>query len=98
MPVFEVDLDAVPVPADANHEKEWGLPSLDAPIFIMAPSVVEKKYETSINMEAPKVSHGLSQEEADKRLVRIHLFMPSLCSIYLCCSEHPFVGNALLTM
>ena len=57
---------------DEDHEEgEWGVASIDAPIFMMTPDTVEQFLQTSFNHQAPKLSKGLTQGEADLRLVSI---------------------------
>ncbi len=63
---------------DGNHVEEsstngepleWGLDGPDAPVFMLSFVALETRFKTNINHAAPRASPGLSQAEADMRLV-----------------------------
>ena len=57
-------------PAESKEGvEEWGVRSIDAPIFMMAAQTVCEYYKTSVNLSAPKNSQGLTQNEAMARMV-----------------------------
>ena len=47
----------------------WGVDGPDAPIFMLSSAALEVRLETTLNSSSPKSSHGLTQAEADARLV-----------------------------
>ena len=65
-----------PLLAETDVDEEvWGVENIDAPIFMMTSKTVAQVYQTSINIQTPKSSVGLTQAEANVRLVRILLLL-----------------------
>lgn len=77
-PINQQDNNQNPHPLLAEtdvDEEVWGVENIDAPIFMMTSKTVAQVYQTSINIQTPKSSVGLTQAEANVRLVRILLLL-----------------------
>lgn len=53
-------------------EYNWGVDSLEAPLFLMSATTLAKKLETDINTKVPRQSLGLSTTEAQARKVNFY--------------------------
>lgn len=63
---------------DDEDIMNWGIHSIDAPIFMMSLSTVQQHLQSAFDVKAPKQSLGITQAEADKRLVTLCPLIPHL--------------------